>query len=121
MKGGRPRDLVGPVTSADRRVALVALGTAVFTVLAVVLEIAAGMLANSPAPGWADTGLVPLAWPRLARVAWWVAVAAAMATFHGSLHRLGLGQGRFLAVASVAPFLVFAAGVATAQSWSTFH
>lgn len=120
MKGGGAPDPLGPVTSADRRLALVALGTAVFTVLAVVLEIAAGVLANSAVPAWA-TRLVPLAWPRVARVAWWLTVAAAMATFHGSLHRLGLGQARLLVVASVAPFLIFAAGVATGQSWSTFH
>ncbi|PLS75674.1 MAG: hypothetical protein CYG61_06005 [Actinobacteria bacterium] len=108
------------VTSAERRAAWVAVATGAFVALAVVLEVIAGARANSPNPAWAEI-VVPLAWPRLARVAWWLTVAGAMAAFHHSLHRLGLGQRRPLVIASVAPFLVFAAGVATGQSWAAFH
>jgi hypothetical protein len=108
------------VTTAERRAATLAVGAALFVGFAVVLEIVAGTRANSSIPGWAEI-MVPLAWPRPMRVAWWLAVAAAMGSFHWSLHRLGVGQPRFVAGISVAPFLVFAAGVGAGQSWATFH
>ncbi|HSH62364.1 MAG TPA: hypothetical protein VK988_22480 [Acidimicrobiales bacterium] len=108
------------VTSEERRAGAVAVATALFVALAVVLEVIAGARANSANPPWAEV-VVPLAWPRPARVVWWLAVAAAMAAFHRSLHRLGLGRSRSLAIASVAPFLIFAAGVASGQSWASFH
>jgi hypothetical protein len=107
-------------TSHGGRAVLTALAAAGFVVLAVVLEAVSGAWANSPAPGWAEW-LVPLAWPQPLRVAWWLTVAGAAATYHRSLRRAGLSRRPVTVVITVAPFLVFAAGVATGADWATWH
>jgi hypothetical protein len=104
---------------AIRRLALCTVASAGFVVAAVVLEVLGGMGANSPLPSWAH--VVPLAWPQAARVAWWIAVAAAAGMFRLGLHRLGVRQRPVVVVVSVAPFLVFATGIALGASWATFH
>ena len=91
----------------------------VFVLAAVVLETLSGLYANSPVPGWAE--LVPLAWPKPARVVWWLLVGAASGGFRLGLHRLGIRQRPVIVVASVVPFVAFAAGIALDSSWSTWH
>lgn len=87
---------------------------------AVVLEMLAGSAANSPVPSWA-TWIVPLAWPQYVRVAWWMAVAVAALAFRLSLRRLGFRQRPWLVVVSVAPFVIFATGIALSADWATWH
>lgn len=93
--------------------------SALFVLVAVALEVVGGMNANSPLPSWAE--IMPVAWTPAGRVAWWFAVAVAAGTFRLSLHQLGFRQPRWLVVASVAPFLVFAAGIASGADWATWH
>ncbi|MGH9151469.1 MAG: hypothetical protein ACRD03_03475 [Acidimicrobiales bacterium] len=114
MSGGPPH---GPATA---RLGFAALACAGLVLVAVVLEVVGGTAANSPAPGWAGY-VVPLAWPQALRVAWWLAVAAAALGFRLALHRLGFRQRAPMVVASVAPFVVFAAGIATGAGWATWH
>lgn len=90
-----------------------------FVVGAVVLEVIGGLHANSAVPDWAE--LVPIAWPTPARVLWWLTVATAAGIFRLGLHRLGFRQRPFVVVASVGPFVVFAIGIASGSSWSTWH
>lgn len=90
-----------------------------FVVGAVVLEVIGGLHANSTVPDWAE--LVPIAWPAPARVLWWLTVAAAAGLFRLGLHRLGFPQRLLVVVASVAPFVAFAVGIASGSSWSTWH
>lgn len=97
-----------------------ALACALLVGLAVALEVVAGGAANSPVPAWAEKA-VPLAWPQPLRVAWWLGVAAAAYGFRASLRRLGLRQRPVVVVLSVAPFVVFAVGVALGASWATWH
>lgn len=92
---------------------------ALLVVLAVVAEVVAGSYANSPAPGWES--IMPLSWPQAARVAWWLAVASAAGGFRYGLHRLGIRQRPLVVVLSVAPFALFALGIATGSSWTTWH
>lgn len=103
-----------------RSAAALTLGCAGFVLLAVAGEVLGGLGANSPAPAWAEI-VVPLAWPRPLRILWWLAVAAAAGGFRLGLHRLGMPQRRWVVVASVAPFLIFAAGIAAGTSWATWH
>lgn len=91
-----------------------------FVVFAVVAEVVAGRNANSPVPAWAEK-VAPLAWPQPFRVVWWLAVAAAMAAFRALLSRAGIPQRRSVVVLSVAPFLVFATGVALGTDWAAWH
>ncbi|MBW3613879.1 MAG: hypothetical protein KY439_01025 [Actinobacteria bacterium] len=102
------------------RLVLTALACALFVGLAVVSEVVTSGAANSPVPSWADD-VVPLAWPQPLRVVWWLATAAAAYGFRASLRRLGLPQHPVVVVLSVAPFVVFAAGVATGAPWATWH
>ena len=102
-----------------RHVAL-AVASAVFVLAAVGLEMFAGTAANSPAPSWAARA-VPLAWPQQLRVVWWLMVAAAAFGFRLGLHRLGFRQRPWIVAASVIPFVVFAAGIALAADWATWH
>lgn len=95
------------------------LGGAPFTIGAVILEAISGQYANSPTPGWAHW--VPLAWPQPLRVMWWLVVAAAASGFRWSLHHIGLRPNRVVTVCTVAPFLVFAAGIAVGADWATWH
>lgn len=94
-------------------------GGAAFVVVAIVLEVLGGSLANSPVPSWAH--VVPLTWPPAARVAWWLAVAVAAGSFRLGLHRLGMSQRPLIVVASVVPFVVFAGGIAVGAEFSTWH
>ncbi len=102
------------------RLGWAALGCALFVVLAVVAEVVSGTAANSPVPAWADQ-VAPLGWPQPIRVAWWLSVAGAALAFRASLHRLGFRQRPAVVVLSVAPFVVFAAGVAIGAEWATWH
>lgn len=54
-----------------------------FVLAAVALEVVSGLNANSRVPAWADQA-VPLAWPRPARVAWWLAVVRGLWVRSGS-------------------------------------
>lgn len=90
-----------------------------FVATAVVLELAGGSFANSPVPDWAH--VVPIAWPTALRVLWWTGVAGAAGMFRLGLHRLGHRQRPALVVASIAPFLVFAWGIAAGADWATWH
>ncbi|MGH9176974.1 MAG: hypothetical protein ACRD0N_00265 [Acidimicrobiales bacterium] len=114
MSGGPQRDR----TAA--RLGWAALGCATLVVSAIVLEVVGGTAANSPAPGRARY-VVPLAWPAAWRVVWWLAVAAAALGLRVALHRLGFRQRRLIVTASVAPFVVFAAGIAAGADWATWH
>lgn len=110
----------GEREGATARLALTALGCALFVGVAVVSEVVSGAAANSPVPSWAEE-VVPLAWPQPLRVVWWLAVAAAAYGFRASLRRLGFRQHPVVVVLSVAPFVVFAVGVALGASWATWH
>lgn len=103
-----------------RRAALVAAVSAAAVLFAVALEVLAGSAANSTVPSWA-TWVVPLAWPQYVRVVWWLAVAVAALAFRLSLRRLGLRQRSWLVVVSVAPFVIFATGIAFSADWATWH
>lgn len=87
---------------------------------AVVIEVVAGSLANSEVPSWAEWA-VPLGWPRWARVAWWSFAALAAWVFRTSLARMGFRPKGWVTALTVAPFLVFAAGIAAGAEWFTFH
>ncbi len=91
-----------------------------FVLFAVALEVVSGLNANSPVPAWAEQ-VAPLAWPQPARVAWWLTVAGAMYGFRFLLGRAGMPQRRLVVVLSVAPFVLFAAGVAAGADWATWH
>ena len=97
-----------------------ALACAAFVILAIVLEVVGGLAANSEVPGWAPR-LAPIAWPRLVRVGWWLAVAVAAGAYRILLNRAGLPQSPWLSAASVAPFILFAAGIAAGAEWATWH
>lgn len=70
-------------------------------------------------PDWAE--IVPIGWPQPARIAWWIAVAAAAGGFRLGAHRLGFRQRPLVVALSVVPFLVFAFGIAIGAGWSTWH
>lgn len=109
-----------PAERLSARPLVGALLAAGFVVGAVMLEVASSLAANSPVPAWADQA-VPLAWPQPARVAWWLAVAGAMYAFRFLLGRAGIPQRRAVVVLSVAPFVIFAAGVGSGAEWATWH
>jgi len=88
--------------------------------LAIALEVLGGLGANSEVPAWAAT-IVPLAWPPVLRVAWWLLVAATAGAYRLLLAGAGLPQSRWVTVASVAPFVAFAAGIAAGAGWATWH
>jgi hypothetical protein len=90
-----------------------------FVLGAVALEVLAGTAANSPVPEWAH--VVPATWPRPARVGWWLAVAGAVGLYRSALHRLGFRPNRLVTLATVAPFLVFALGIALGSEWTAWH
>lgn len=105
----------------DRAVAGVgALGCGAFVVVAVVAEVVAGEYAFTPVPAWAER-VFPLTWPQPVRIGWWLAVAAAALGYRVILHRIGIRQRPWVVVLSVAPFLVFAGGIATGAWWATWH
>lgn len=104
---------------APGRWVAIAAVSAAFVLGAIVVEMLAGAGANSPVPAW--SGLFPLSWPQAARVVWWCAVAAAAGAFRLALLRLGIRQHPLVVVLSVAPFLIFAGGIATGASWATWH
>lgn len=106
-------------SSGDGWWALAVIGSAAFVGLALVLEVLGGSFANSPVPEWAH--IVPISWPPAARVVWWTTVAGAAGLFRLGVHRLGHRQRPIVVVASVVPFLVFAAGIAIGADWATWH
>ncbi len=97
-----------------------ALACAAFVVIAVALEVMGGLASNSEVPDWAAR-LVPIAWPRLARVGWWLTVALAAGAYRVLIGRAGFPQSTWLSVAAVAPFILFAAGIAAGAEWATWH
>ena len=99
---------------------LAALGCAAFVVLALVAEVVASLYADSRVPSWA-VRVFPLAWPQPVRVVWWLAVAAAALGYRVMMGRLGIPQRRWVVVISVAPFVIFAAGIAIGADWATWH
>lgn len=98
---------------------MAAAASALFVLGAVMLEVLAGTAANSAVPEWAH--LVPATWPRPARVSWWLAVAGAGGLYRLCLHRLGLRPNRLVTLATVAPFLLFALGIAIGSEWTAWH
>lgn len=113
----------GPVEPAPAghigRDGAVFVGSLLFVATAIVLEVLAGEGAASSTSGapW----FVPLTWPQPVRVVWWLAVAGSAAAFRVSLRRLGLPARRSANVATVAPFLLFAGGIAFGADWATWH
>ena len=87
------------------------IGSLLFAATAIVLEVLAGEGAGSSILG--ASWHVPLTWPQPVRVAWWLAVAGSAAAFRVSLRRLGLPARRIADVVTVAPFLLFAGGIAS--------
>lgn len=121
QRGGRLTKGAGFLLAVVRGQPLLgALLAGAFVLFAVALEVVSGLNANSPVPAWADQ-VAPLAWPRPARVAWWLVVAAAMGAFRVLVGRAGIPQRRLVVVVSVAPFVLFAAGVAVGADWATWH
>ncbi len=119
-----PRDRVEeptphPAPYGSGWVLVAGLGGLVFTMGAVLLEVVSSSYANSAVPGWAHW--VPLAWPQPLRVLWWLTVAAAAGGFRWSLGRVGLRPSRVVTALTVAPFVVFAAGIGAGADWATWH
>lgn len=120
QRASDPADDAAPIAPPGAGWWLLLVGaSALFVIVAVVLEVLGGSYANSPLPAWAE--FVPLAWPQAARVVWWLGVAAAAGAFRLGLHRIGIRQRPLVVIASVAPFLAFAFGVSQGASWSTWH
>jgi len=107
---------VGP---SENRWLWIAAGCALVVIGAIVVEVVSGQWANSDAPWWGS--LAPLAWPTGVRVLWWCVVAVAAGGFRLALARLGIRQHPVVIVASVLPFLVFAAGIALGSAWAAWH
>lgn len=97
-----------------------ALVCAIFVLLAIVLEVLGGLAANSQVPEWAAR-TIPVAWPPTLRVGWWLLVAAAAGAYRLLLAGAGLPQSRWVTLASVVPFVVFASGIAAGAGWATWH
>ncbi len=113
-------DLSGPIEppSGSLWVALL-LGSFLFIAAALTLEVLAGegaATSTAPAPRF-----IPLTWAQPVRVVWWLGAAAAAATFRASLRRMGFPARRAADIATVAPFLIFAAGIAFGADWATWH
>lgn len=115
------RDVSPPLTEAvPRRLPLWAIPAMGFVFLAVALEFIGGQYANSRVPDAAEW-LVPLAWPQAARVVWWLGVASAAAAFRYAERQAGIRRHPLVILASVAPFAIFAVGIAVGASFSTWH
>lgn len=97
-----------------------ALLCAAFVLAAVTLEVVGGQNANAPHPAWAEW-VIPLAWPQPLRVLWWLVIAGAAGGYRILLAEAGFSPRRPVTVLLVAPFLVFAAGIATGAGWATWH
>lgn len=108
-----------PADANDAARFTVGLAGALFAIGAIALEAVSGTFANSPIPAWGE--LVPLAWPPPLRVAWWAAAAAGAAAFRWSLIAVGRRPHVLVTTVSVAPFVVFAGGIAFGAEWSTWH
>lgn len=91
-----------------------------FAFLAVALEFVGGQYSNSEVDGLAAR-LHPLAWPQAARVVWWLAVAAAAGVYRYGEWRAGIRRSPIIIGLSVVPFVIFAAGIASGASFSTWH
>lgn len=96
------------------------LGCALFVAAAIGLEVLGGQYANSEVPSWAET-LVPIAWPGPLRVAWWLAVSAAAFGYRAAESRAGIRRHPVTVGLSIAPFAIFAVGVAFEAPWATWH
>lgn len=96
------------------------LAAAGFVLLAVGLEALASAWANSPVPPWAAS-LAPLAWPRWARMAWWLLVAGAAGAFHVALASCAQRPRPVLAALTVAAFASFGIGAGLGAEWATWH
>lgn len=107
-----PRSWIGAAAGAC--------GCAAFVVFALVAEVVSSQYANSVTPAWAH-GLVPLEWPQAARVGWWLAAAGAALGYQVQLRRLGIPQRRWVVACTVAPFVIFAGGIAAGADWATWH
>jgi hypothetical protein len=122
--GGFRQRAVVPVTNererASVRAGLGALACAAFVAVAIAAEVIGGLYANSSAPALSER-VFPITWPRPARVAWWLAVGAAALGYRLILHRIGIRQRAWVAFVSVAPFVVFAVGVAVGADWARWH
>lgn len=114
-RGGRPA-----TPASEGAVPGWALPAGLVPLTALILEYAGSIFGSGPAssyPGW----LVTVAWPQWARVAWWLLAAGGAALLTRGLTGDG-GRGRWLVTGlTTAPFVVFAAGVATETSWSAWH
>lgn len=108
-----------PVDAHPLITAVLVLACPLVVVGAVVAEVVAAQFANSTVPDFGEW--FPLAWPRPARVAWWVAVSAAAGGFRLGLHRLGMRQRPLVVGMTIAPFAIFAIGVALGADYSTWH
>lgn len=95
------------------------LGCPLVVIAAVLAEVVAAQHANSDPTG--GEAWFPLAWPQPARAAFWALVAVAAGGFRWGLHRLDLPQHPLPVVLTVAPFALFALGVATGSSFTTWH
>lgn len=71
----------------------IAVASALFVVVPVVLEAIAGSWANSQGAAWPAV-IAPLTWPQPLRVLWWLMVAGAAVCFRVCLHRLGFASER---------------------------
>lgn len=91
-----------------------------FVFLAVALELVGGQYSNSQVDGLAAR-LHPLAWPQAARVVWWLAVAAAAGAYRYGEWRAGIRRSPIIIGLSVVPFVIFAVGIASGASFSTWH
>lgn len=97
-----------------------ALACGLFVLVAIALEVLGGMAANSETPRWAAR-IVPLGWPPALRVGWWLLVGAAAGGHRVLLARAGVPRSGWATVATVTPFVLFAAGIAAGADWATWH
>lgn len=109
-----------PVRTTPRAVPWWAIGSGVFVLVAIALEVAASAWANSQVPAWV-VNLVPLGWPQAARVAWWLGVAGATGAYHVGLARAGHPRRPVLATLTVGLFVAFALSIAVGGEWATWH
>lgn len=98
-----------------------ALGCGLFVLLAIGIEVLGGLAANSENPRWAVVRIVPIGWPPALRVGWWLLVGAAAGAHRVLLFRAGFRRSRWATVATMAPFVLFAGGIAAGAGWATWH
>ena len=94
--------------------------SAAFVFVAIILEVISGSAANSVVPEWAYK-VAPLAWPQPVRVLWWLIVACAAGLYRWAERKAGIRRSVVMIVLSIAPFVIFAGGIAFGAEWSTWH